>query len=83
MRKFSLATRWMMCSFLRALLSASLQLARIQTDSIVEMLRALYPELHFEIGKFECRPRVGGSRSQPLIFVCKRCVCSAGMRRRI
>ncbi|KAM4646466.1 porphobilinogen deaminase isoform 3-T3 [Amazona ochrocephala] len=25
------------------------QLARIQTDSIVEMLRALYPELHFEI----------------------------------
>ncbi|XP_030361447.1 porphobilinogen deaminase isoform X2 [Strigops habroptila] len=25
------------------------QLARIQTDSIVEMLRELYPELHFEI----------------------------------
>lgn len=36
----------------RALLSASLQLARIQTDSVVEMLRELYPDLRFEIGKF-------------------------------
>lgn len=36
----------------RALLSASLQLARIQTDSVVEMLRELYPNLRFEIGKF-------------------------------
>uniref|UniRef100_A0A8D0EEY3 hydroxymethylbilane synthase n=1 Tax=Strix occidentalis caurina TaxID=311401 RepID=A0A8D0EEY3_STROC len=34
---------------LRAVLSASLQLARIQTDSVVEMLRELYPSLRFEI----------------------------------
>lgn len=33
------------------LLSALLQLARIQTDSVVEMLRELHPDLHFEIGK--------------------------------
>jgi len=41
-----------MCSWYRALRSASLQLARIQTDSVVEMLRELYPDLRFEIGKF-------------------------------
>lgn len=41
----------MMCSRYGVLLSASLQLARIQTDSVVEMLRELYPDLHFEIGK--------------------------------
>ncbi|XP_075579311.1 porphobilinogen deaminase isoform X5 [Pelecanus crispus] len=39
----------MMCSLYGALLSASLQLARIQTDSVVEMLRELYPDLRFEI----------------------------------
>ncbi|KAM9216952.1 porphobilinogen deaminase isoform 4-T6 [Leptosomus discolor] len=38
-----------MCSLFRALLSASLQLARIQTDSVVAMLRELYPDLCFEI----------------------------------
>lgn len=40
-----------MCFLFRALFSASLQLARIQTDSVVEMLRELYPDLCFEIGK--------------------------------
>uniref|UniRef100_U3ILK6 hydroxymethylbilane synthase n=1 Tax=Anas platyrhynchos platyrhynchos TaxID=8840 RepID=U3ILK6_ANAPP len=38
-----------MCFLYRALLSALLQLARIQTDSVVEMLRELHPDLHFEI----------------------------------
>ncbi|XP_035759429.1 porphobilinogen deaminase isoform X3 [Egretta garzetta] len=45
----SLAPILMMCSRYGVLLSASLQLARIQTDSVVEMLRELYPDLHFEI----------------------------------
>uniref|UniRef100_A0A8C4UPU0 hydroxymethylbilane synthase n=1 Tax=Falco tinnunculus TaxID=100819 RepID=A0A8C4UPU0_FALTI len=49
MAKASLATVWSMCSLFRALLSASLQLARIQTDSVVEVLRELYPDLRFEI----------------------------------
>lgn len=51
MAKSSLGTVWTMCFLFRALFSASLQLARIQTDSVVEMLRELYPDLCFEIGK--------------------------------
>lgn len=62
-----------MCFLYRALLSALLQLARIQTDSVVEMLRELHPDLHFEIGRwcgFFCFcSGVDCSRSQPVIFV--------------
>lgn len=65
----------MMCFLFKALLSALLQLARIQTDSVVEMLRELYPDIHFEIGEFlGCCPGIDGSRS---LSLCARVVCRA------
>lgn len=71
--KSSLATVWMMCFLFKALLSALLQLARIQTDSVVEMLRELYPDVHFEIGElFGCCPGVDGSRG---LSLCARLAC--------
>lgn len=73
--KSSLAAPQTMHSSFRAWLSALLQLARIQTDSVVEMLRELYPHLCFEIGKlfWSCRG-VGGSSP---ISLCARGVCRA------
>lgn len=71
----SLAALQTMRSSFRALLSALLQLARIQTDSVVEMLHELYPDLCFEIGKlFRSCPGVGGSST---LSLCARGVCRA------
>lgn len=75
MAKSSLATVWAMRSLFRALLSASLQLARIQTDSVVEMLRELYPDLRFEIGKFFWMPPWGGRQQEAAAYLCAQEVC--------
>lgn len=75
MAKSFLATVWLMYSLCRALLSASLQLARIQTDSVVEMLRELYPDLHFEIGKFSWMLPWGGRQREPATYLCVQEVC--------
>lgn len=73
--KSSLATVCMMCSLCRALLSALLQLARIQTDSVVEMLRELYPDLRIEIGKFFGMLPWGRRQQEPAAYLCVREVC--------
>lgn len=66
---------WMLCASLRALLSALLQLARIQTDSVVEMLCDLYPDLRFEIGKFVLELPWARWQQEPAPYLCVQEMC--------